>query len=71
MKEEADYNQAEIFFSTSLDMNLNFPPCLIEMAILKLLMNKNKEAKMYYMKAKQFSKEAYHKKLEQLISNDK
>ena len=71
MKEKSDYKQAEIHFLTSLDIKQNFLLCLMEMANIKLLMNDNDKAIIFYKKAKYFSKDIYNSKLEKLINSGK
>jgi len=71
LKKEATYEQAEMHFLSSLDINAHFSPCLIELATMELLIKKNEKAKFYYKKAKQISKDIYHKKIELLIKNEK
>ena len=62
MRDFAYYDQAEQYFLASLDIKPKFVQSLIEMANLKLLMKKNKEAKSYYKKAKQISKDIVDEK---------
>ena len=64
------YHQAEQYFLASLDIKPKFVQSLIEMANLKLLMKKNKEAKSYYKRAKQISKDIVDEKMELLINID-
>ncbi len=71
LKQEATYEQAEMHFLTSLDIKQNFLLCLIEMANIKLLMNDNDKAMMFYKKAKHLSKDVYDSKLEKLINNSR
>ena len=56
MKKSEEYIDAELHLSIALDINPNFVGCLLEIALLHLVMNDHIKAYQYYQKARKISR---------------
>ena len=67
MKKSEEYIEAELHLLIALDINPNFVDCLLEIALLYLVMNDQIKAYQYYQKAREISPDISHAELDTIL----
>ena len=67
MKKSEEYIEAELHLLIALDINPNFVDCILEIALLYLVMNDHIKAYQYYQKAREISPDISYAELDAIL----